>query len=193
MEDGRASADEKNVDQYLCRTTDKSMIYSKNNGDCYDSGVHYEPDFIIKYEQGSKIRYVIADAKHKDYEEVREKDIFELMFKYMFSCDVLKRSDTEIKIDAKIVGLYALYSEHSYDKKGNVEEDITDFFPYRKYVQNPGKFVKAVYINAIETEESDGKELSWKLEFSKMLQLLKNSCKTEISNLQEEETNNERN
>ena len=131
-------------------------------------GGHYEPDFIIKYRKGKYdsdnkltgrgiVRYIMADAKHKDYNEVVNKDMPELIYKYIDSISIFKGGIEDENVDAKIIGLYGIYNTHIND-----EEEETEFFTDNAYSNEKRPFARMQYLNISDDEDC---KLDWLKEF----------------------------
>ena len=149
---------ENNVDRLLFRNTRNSLV--SDNDETNGKGAHYEPDFIVKYRKGNVIRYVMADAKHKDYETVRKDDFPKLIYKYLDSIKVLKDGfrEEDKGVDAKISGLCAVYNKHSIGENG-CYSDETDYFDENNLSSEDERFVKAIYLNVDEDEADKDKRL----------------------------------
>ena len=125
---GAYGISEKNVDAILFRNTRKSKV-SREDKESNGKGAHYEPDFILKYQCGqykenefvskTTIRYLMADAKHKDYDIVWKEDVPDLIYKYINS---IKAKPIE-NADIKIAGLCAVYHKHSYNEIGDIVDE----------------------------------------------------------------------
>ena len=76
---------------------------------------YYTPDYVIKYEKEGEEKYIIIDAKYGDRSFVREKQVSNLSFKYLFSI-----SPREV---SRVEGLYVLYGKAN---KHDVYETIYD-------------------------------------------------------------------
>ena len=112
------------VDKHLFRNTLNSNVNYEEGESNSAKGAHYEPDYILKYQRGhydkekgfsdGVVRYMMADAKHKDYEEVIKKDVSQLMYKYLECISVRDEgNDDELKgIDRRISGLCAIYNNY---------------------------------------------------------------------------------
>lgn len=151
--------DENNVDEFLYRNTRNSIV-SREDKETNGKGAHYEPDFILRYQNGNELRYMLADAKHKDFEAVRKEDMPKLLYKYIDSIKVLKKHD----IDAKVAGLCAVYNKHSYDEEELL--DTTDYFEFNQYPEEE-PFAKMLYMNI------DDSECGWENIFTQMLSFIK--------------------
>lgn len=159
-ENNRVIMNENNVDAFLYRNTRNSIV-SREDQETNGIGAHYEPDFILKYQKGNVVRYIMADAKHKDYETVRKTDMPQLLYKYIDSIKTLKAEG----VDARIAGLCAVYHQHCYDAVGN-QIDTVDYFEYN---QDPEEdpFTKMLYMNI----EDDA--CNWEETFADMLIFMK--------------------
>ena len=138
---------DKNVDELLFRKTKNSRI--KDNDETNGQAAHYEPDFIIKYQKGRVIRYIMADAKFKGYQEVKKRDIRDIIEKYVTDLDVYKpenRKDELKDIDAAILGAVVIY----HLKEG---EDIqTDYYEFKNYSDN-NIVAKMFYLNVLDSAD----------------------------------------
>ncbi|MCR5280058.1 MAG: DUF2357 domain-containing protein [Lachnospiraceae bacterium] len=153
--------DTQNVDEYLFRCTKNSMV-SLEDGEENGKGAHYEPDFILKYEKGNIIRYIIADAKHKDFEEVRKKEMPKLIFKYLDSIKIFDRereSSESAKMNAMVSGLLAIYPYRSKDNS-----DTKEYREYIDYSLENEKYASFMCMNVTEPDESWKEDLRSKLE-----------------------------
>lgn len=151
---------EYNVDDCLYRRTKHSVV-SREDNETNGEGAHYEPDFIIKYERDDIVRYVMADAKHKDYKTVVDEDIPELLYKYIESIKPLKLPGKDIKV----AGLCAIYHSHSYENEDML--DAVDYFEYNQELDDE-PFTKLMYMNALD------EECNWHEIFERMLLSAKN-------------------
>ena len=142
-EDRTVELDPNNVDAFLYRNTRNSFV-SREDKETNGKGGHYEPDFILKYQKGNVIRYMLADAKHKDFETVRKEDMPKLLYKYIDSIKTLRSS----KLDVRMAGLCAVYNEHSYDLDGNLL-DSEDYFEFNQNLDDE-PFTKMMYMNVNE-------------------------------------------
>ena len=156
---GEYILNDNNVDDMLYRNTRNSMV-SREDKETNGVGAHYEPDFIIKYRKGSVVRYVMADAKHKNYNEVLQDEMPKLVYKYLNSIRTKKLQG----MDARIAGLCAVYHKHS-DEEGNGSMDGEDYFEFDN--DNDQPFVKMLYMSV--SDEDSG----WEKTFESMLSMAK--------------------
>lgn len=133
---------EKNVDDHLFRNTKNSRV--RGEDETNGKGAHYEPDFIVKYQKGDVVRYIMADAKHKDYEAVRQDEMPDLVYKYLDSIKVLNRKDSTLR--PQILGLYAIYNEHSFDKEDTMTDE-TEYFEDNCLSTENEAFARFLYLN----------------------------------------------
>ena len=72
-----------------------SISYPKSEEGSYYGGRYYTPDFLIKYEYtGSpSAKYLIADAKFSQLNTVKNREVAELAYKYLFSISPLSEND----------------------------------------------------------------------------------------------------
>ena len=147
-----------NADPLLYRNTEKSMARASDESNA-KRGAHYDPDFIVKYkmgrydeerdewEKGSRVRFVMADAKHKDNNTVVEQDMPALYNKYinsiMISADALKKEN--LNPDAEIIGVCAVYNKHNEDWPQ--EKDQEEYFEDSRYSNKKMPFAKLLYLN----------------------------------------------
>ncbi len=135
-----------NADEILYRNT--TNTFPGRDG----KGCHYEPDLIIKYENSEKkkLRYIIADAKKKGFEEVRAKDMPELEYKYLNSIGLLR--DRVGDLDAAVSGICAIYNadqnKEAEDYHENAGADV---------IRRP--FVKMLYLNATDRPDDSAENI----------------------------------
>lgn len=173
-----------NVDSVLFRPTQNSMARKEDTEENSAKGSHYEPDFIIKYSKGiydqyqnefspTIIRYLIADAKHKTFDNVRVNEMPNLMFKYLAGikpfnpANIVDDNGTRIasNTDIRIAGLCAIYND-------DIDRSTTEGVEYREMITNSinaeeEQFTRFLYMNV---SDSDG----WKASFKEILSMLKN-------------------
>ena len=150
--------EEEHADPLLFRNTKYS--FPRDKEESQGKGTHYEPDFILRYECGDRIRFIFADAKHKNYDEVINRDMPELVFKYLNSIKVVKpelRSEELRNKDVKIAGLCAIYNEHGKDYD---EKPFNDYFTDNSLSANAENepFVKMLYININVSDEKSNED-----------------------------------
>lgn len=75
----------------------------------------YTPDYVLKAEKDGVERYIISDAKYKEYKIVRNRDASELSYKYLFSID-------PIETKGAVKGLALIYG------KPDEENSVESFF-----------------------------------------------------------------
>ena len=148
---------EEHADPLLFRNTMYSFPREDGKEESQGIGNHYEPDYILRYECGDRIRFIFADAKHKDYDEVIKTDMPELVFKYLDSIKVVKpelRSEELRNKDVKIAGLCAIYNEHGKKYEDN---PFNDYFTDNSLGANAENepFVKMVYLNVSDEKSSE--------------------------------------
>ncbi|MBR1854617.1 MAG: DUF2357 domain-containing protein [Lachnospiraceae bacterium] len=156
---------ENNVDRLLYRNTKKSLV--RNSDETNGIGAHYEPDFIIMLRRGtytetnhqwtgeSIVRYIMADAKHKQYDEVCQKDMPELIYKYLNSIKICESAARTAEVKAKIAGLCAIYHQHKQDSD---LEESTDYFEYDAFSAGDEPFAKMIYMNVNEADSNPAAE-----------------------------------
>lgn len=150
---------ENNVDEYLYRNTRNSIV-SREDHETNGKGAHYEPDFILKYQKKTVVRYIMADAKHKEYEEVRKDEMPRLLYKYIDSIRALRTPE----MDVRIAGLCAVYHKHSFDEDGNLL-DAVDYFEFNQnFEEEP--FTKLLYMSV-------DADTGWERVFADMLTQMK--------------------
>ena len=111
-------------------------------GDGYDNrpgGHYYSPDYLIKMEDDSSVRYLILDAKFSDLACVRLHHVRDLAFKYLFSISPIR------PIDA-MAGLCIIYGkckasnqiQSAYDKQLQNQQitPIAELLPLIESVSN---------------------------------------------------------
>lgn len=111
-------------------------------GDGYDNrpgGHYYSPDYLIKMEDDSSVRYLILDAKFSDLACVRLHHVRDLAFKYLFSISPIR------PIDA-MAGLCIIYGkckasnqiQSAYDKQLQNQQitPIAEVLPLIESVSN---------------------------------------------------------
>lgn len=104
-------------------------LYRNNTIPCaddYPGANYYVPDFVIKFESGNRVNYLIVDAKFSSYETVRNFRVRELAFKYLFSLSAVKPNE----YICGVCMIYGKCSEHdkltsAYDRERG---DITPKF-----------------------------------------------------------------
>ena len=110
------------------------------DGDDNRSGGHYySPDYLIKMEDDSSVRYLILDAKFSDLACVRRHHVRDLAFKYLFSISPIR------PIDA-MAGLCIIYGkckasnqiQSAYDKQLQNQQitPIAELLPLIESVSN---------------------------------------------------------
>lgn len=72
-----------------------SISYPKARDGTSYRGRYYTPDFLIKYEYAGRpiAKYIIADAKFSRLETVKNREIAELAYKYLFSVSPITQED----------------------------------------------------------------------------------------------------
>lgn len=127
---------EYNADDLLYRNTAKTMSRASDESNA-KGGAHYDPDFILKYrtgrynltteewENGSRVRFIMVDSKHKNYNSVVNEEMPALYNKYINSIDVSKEGVDKHNLnpDASIIGVCAIYNEHTVSEEVKEEED----------------------------------------------------------------------
>lgn len=89
-------------------------------------GHYYVPDYLIKYDDGTKARYVICDAKYSKIDVVRGRYIPDLSYKYLFSLSPIDYKSSVLS------GLSILYGKPEQGSEGNTfyDRQIGDIRPF---------------------------------------------------------------
>ncbi len=170
-----------NVDNILFRATQNSKVRKGTGEQNSAKGSHYEPDIILKYRKKREsssdyIRYMMVDAKHKNFEEVRKDEMPDLIYKYLTGIMAVRPEGMDA--DIRIAGLCAVYNEHMPDIEINPEN-----LDYREHIGNSAnakeeQFIRYLYMNVCDEQSS------WKDEFGKLIEMFKNYEK--VDNLEDE-------
>ncbi len=131
--------DESSVNGIGLTRNNSIYILDETATDRQSGGHYYSPDYLIKVECDSYVRYLILDAKFSDLACVRKYYVRELAFKYLFSISPIQPTDT-------IAGLGIIYGKCSnleqmqsvYDKQlpNQKIEPIADLLPLIEGVAN---------------------------------------------------------
>lgn len=120
-------------------------VFTGDNDDNRAGGHYYSPDYLIKVENSSTVRYLILDAKFSDFVCVRRHHVKDLAFKYLFSMSPIRSTES-------IAGLCLVYGkcdaseqmQSAYDKRlpGQQIMPATELLPLIEGVANEGHYSK---------------------------------------------------
>ena len=120
-------------------------VFTGDNDDNRSGGHYYSPDYLIKVEDDSSVRYLILDAKFSDFVCVRRHHVKNLAFKYLFPMSPIRPTES-------IVGLCLIYGkcdaseqmQSAYDKRlhGQQIMPATELLPLIEGVANEGHYSK---------------------------------------------------
>lgn len=108
-----------------------------------DNPIYYSPDYLIKAEDGSaKIKYLILDAKFSNHDNVRDKSVPDLFWKYLFRIAPVEK-------DSSVQGLCALYGKCVTDN-----DVYTEMESLYKYDEQPGMpLIELLPMSEISSDE----------------------------------------
>ena len=106
-------------------------------------GEYYTPDYIVKVESTdrSEVRYIIVDAKYSDLPTVKQHEIKDMVFKYLFSITPINPQD-------KIVGLCLVNGQSDL-----LNDSLTDI--YDRKLSGTQIYPRAVIITLTENSENN--------------------------------------
>lgn len=120
-------------------------VFTRDDDDNQAGGHYYSPDYLIKVENDSCVRYLILDAKFSDFACVRQHHVKNLAFKYLFSM-------SPIQPEESVAGLCLIYGkcnaseqmQSAYDKRlpGQRIMPVTELLPLMEGVANEGHYRK---------------------------------------------------
>ena len=126
---------------YLYRNTSHT-VHGEYNGNSYT------PDFLIKFKTEAQEKYLLIDAKHSTTKTIRQFQMPELVYKYLFSISPLEEN---ISVD----GLYLFcgkndkYDIEKCDRFDNLHDIANSFMPKKKV----SPFAELVTITAYDVNE----------------------------------------
>ena len=114
---------------------------------CENKGKTYMPDYIIKMDVGNHSEYLIMDAKFSTPKNIRNYQLQELVYKYLFSISTLDEQDV-------IKGLYIICGKTLNNDKEDVIHDIARHInqtvsPFAELLVMNGKNTKDDYIPSL--------------------------------------------
>ncbi len=120
-------------------------VFTGDNDDNRTGGHYYSPDYLIKVEDDSSVRYLILDAKFSDYVCVRRNHVKNITFKYLFSISPIQSTES-------VEGLCLIYGkcnaseqiQSAYDKRLPGQQIIpaVDLLPLIEGVANEEHYSK---------------------------------------------------
>ncbi len=123
---------------------------NSKSGASREGGMFYTPDYILKMDFNDHVEYLIMDAKYSNPFNVKQEQLQELVYKYLFSISTLEPQDV-------VKGLYIFCGKTSGSDEENVVHDIA-----RKLYKTVNPFAEILVMNGKNTYDTFAPEILFK-------------------------------